>query len=64
MSEPEKPFRWRTFCRRMIGAFIIVVIWAVRDTLKHDFVGVTTAVMTGIAVSVACYFWTRSDPNL
>ena len=48
----------------MIGAFIIVVMWAVRDTVKHDFVGVTAAVMMGIAVSVACYFWTRSDSNL
>ena len=64
MSELAIPFRWDTFFRRAIGGFGIVIVWAVRDALRHDLAGVVVALITGIAISVGCYLWTRFNPAL
>ena len=60
MGKPTKPFRWSLFFARTIGGFTIVVLWVVRDGLRHDFIGVSAALLLGIAMSVTCYFWVRS----
>ena len=63
MGEPANPFNWNLFFGRMSGGMTIVVIWAVRDGLKHDSAGVSVALLTGIMMATICYFWVRSDSN-
>ena len=38
-----------------------MTIWGVRDGLRHDFVGVALALLTGISMAAICYFEVRSD---
>ena len=54
-------FRWKLFFRRMLGGLVICTMWVIEDTLKHDFTGVATAIVTAVVASIVCYFWTRSD---
>jgi hypothetical protein len=59
MSEPANAFDWRLFFRRMLGGLVIMVMWMVQDGLKHDYLGVTIALLSGVVMSVLCYFWVR-----
>ena len=45
----------------MLGWLVICTMRVIEDTLKHDFTGVATAIVTAVVASIVCYFWTRSD---
>ena len=46
---------------RIIGGLTIVVMWVVRDAKRHDFMGVSVALLVGGAMAVICYFWVRPE---
>jgi len=63
MRQLANSFDWKLFFRHMLGCLLIVSMWVVQAILRHDFNGVTFALLTGISMAAICYFWVRSDSN-
>ena len=59
MNEPLVPFPWDRFFIRIIDGLTIVVMWALGDFKRHDFIGVAIALLVGAGMAISCYFWVR-----
>jgi hypothetical protein len=63
MKDVVGGFPWLTFFSRIIGGYIIVVLWIVKDARLHRVEGVVAAFVTGAVLTLICYLWSRPNSH-